>query len=145
MTTATTPQTNAATVGAIYEAFGRGDVPAILERFAPDIAWEVVEPVDAAQAAGVPWMQPRHGRDAVPGFFAALGEHMEFNDFQVKRVVAGDDVVIAEIGLDVTMTSSGAQLLTDEIHLWTFNDQGLVSAYRHYADTAKHIAAAGLS
>lgn len=29
----------------------------------------------------------------------------------------------------------------EEIHLWTFNEAGKVIAFRHYLDTAKHIAA----
>jgi ketosteroid isomerase-like protein len=31
---------NVRTIAAIYEALGRGDVPAILERMADDVEWE---------------------------------------------------------------------------------------------------------
>ena len=31
------------------------------------------------------------------------------------------------------------------MHLWTFNDDGQVSRFRHYSDTTKHIHAAGLA
>lgn len=32
----------------------------------------------------------------------------------------------------------------EEMHLWTFDEQGKVIRLRHYADTAKHMAAAKL-
>jgi hypothetical protein len=33
----------------------------------------------------------------------------------------------------------------EEVHLWTFNDSGKVFRFWHYADTVKHIEAAGLA
>ena len=66
--TETTSQTdaNVATVQGIYEAFGRGDVPAILERLAEDVQWEAWAD-NHGQRAGVPWMSPRTGREGVTG------------------------------------------------------------------------------
>jgi hypothetical protein len=29
----------------------------------------------------------------------------------------------------------------DSVHVWTFNDQGLITGYRHYNDTAMELAA----
>lgn len=145
MTTATTTQTTLATVGAIYEAFGRGDVPAILQRLAPDVAWDAPEITDAAQDAGVPWLMPRRTPAEVGGFFAVLGEQLTFNDFQVLDLIASGDRVAAEIRLDVTSKASGERIVSDEVHLRTFDEAGRVAAFRHYVDTAKHMAAAGLS
>lgn len=144
MTTATTSQTNLATVGAIYEAFGRGDVPAILDRLAPDVAWDAPEVTDAAQDAGVPWLAPRRTPGEVAGFFTVLAEQLTFNDFQVLDLIASGDRVAAEIRLDVTSKASGERIVSDEVHLWTFDDHGRVIVFRHYVDTAKHMAAAGV-
>jgi hypothetical protein len=33
-------------------------------------------------------------------------------------------------------------LFDEELHLWTFDEDGRVVRLRHYRDTAKHIAAA---
>jgi hypothetical protein len=49
--------TNVQTVQAVYEAFGRGDVPAILDHLADDVAWDQ----DAA-AYGVPINEPGTGK-----------------------------------------------------------------------------------
>ncbi len=138
-TTATTPEAHVATVTEIYEAFGRGDIPAILDRLAPDVAWDVLDIPSAAQDADVPWLRPIRGRDNVPSFFAALGEHMEFHDFQVRGMVASGDTVVAEIALDISSKADGTRLWTDEAHVWTFAADGRVASYRHYADTARHI------
>jgi ketosteroid isomerase-like protein len=53
--------TNVGTVQQIYEAFGRGDVPAILEHLADDVEWEY-----GLTSTDVPWLQPQHGRTEVP-------------------------------------------------------------------------------
>ena len=58
----TTTVDNAATVAAIYEAFGCGDVPAILGRLADDVEWD--EWADNfAQRAGVPHLARRGSRN----------------------------------------------------------------------------------
>jgi hypothetical protein len=56
-------------VRGIYESFGKQDVPAILERLAPDVQWEY-GPTDAR----VPYLVPRKGAAEVGGFFQAIGE-----------------------------------------------------------------------
>jgi ketosteroid isomerase-like protein len=48
------------TVQSIYQAFGRGDVPAILSRLSPDVQWEQW-PDNTAQRAGVPWLRAVRG------------------------------------------------------------------------------------
>ena len=45
---------NVATVQKIYEAFGKGDVPAILAVLADDVEWESWED-NSSVKAGVPW------------------------------------------------------------------------------------------
>lgn len=61
------------TATAIYEAFGRGDIPTILSHMADDIKWEQWAD-NTAQQAGVPWLQARHGK-AGPRIFSSAGQH----------------------------------------------------------------------
>lgn len=128
-----------ATVQAIYEAFGRGDVPAILSHLADDVEWEVWHS-NSAQQAGAPWLQARRGRDAVVGFFEAIGT-FNFRTFNVLNICGSGDRVVSEIDLDMELPNGGG-VRDEEIHLWTFNPDGKVAKFRHYIDTAKHIAAA---
>ena len=139
-TPTTTPTTtgNAATVARIYEAFGRGDVPAILERLADDVAWE--EWRDSfAQRAGVPYLMPRHGRAAAAGFFEIVGTWTVL-DFTVLDVIGNGRQVAVELQAEFALPGGG-RFADEEIHLWTFDEEGRVTRFRHYLDTAKHIAA----
>jgi ketosteroid isomerase-like protein len=129
-----------ATVQSLYEAFGRGDVPAILEYLAEDVAWERWDSPLSAAEAGIPYLQPRTGRAEVTGFFEALGG-LEFHAFETYAFLESGDKVAVQVRIDVTVKGSGKRVQDDEVHLWTFNAAGKVAAFRHYADTGKHIAA----
>ena len=130
------------TVKGIYDAFGRGDIPAILATLADDVAWEAWDDNSAA-SAGVPWLQPRHGRDGAAQFFGLVGTHLHVRDFRVLSIMAGDHQVAAEFVIEADIPSTGGHYRDEEMHLWTFNAEGKVTRLRHYTDTAKHIRAAG--
>jgi ketosteroid isomerase-like protein len=61
-----------ATVGAIYEAFGKGDIPTILGYMADDVRWEEWDD-NSAQRAGVPWLQPPPGQGRRAGLLPGHG------------------------------------------------------------------------
>jgi ketosteroid isomerase-like protein len=132
---------NLATVMTIYEAFGKGDIPTILDRLADDIRWDEWAN-NFAQQAGVPWLEARSGKAGVMEFFQFVGRGMQVTDFRVLSLMAGNDQVVAEVVIEVEVLSSGGHYRDEELHLWTFNDAGKVVRLRHYTDTAKHIAAA---
>jgi ketosteroid isomerase-like protein len=131
---------NITVVNKIYEAFGKGDVPTIMDYLSENVKWEQWEN-NYAQKAGVPWLQERKGKDGALDFFKIVGEFI-FKDFRVLSVMGNDNQVAAEILLEIEIPSSGTHMREEEIHLWTFNELGKVVRFRHYADTAKHIAAA---
>jgi ketosteroid isomerase-like protein len=131
---------NLATVQALYEAFGTGDVPGFLDLLADDVQWEQWSD-NRASAAGVPWLQPYSGREQVHGFFAAVGR-MEIVDLQVLSMMEGGNEVAVSFVLEAKLPDCGGRTYRDEeIHLWTFDDEGKVTRLRHYVDTAKHIEA----
>jgi len=131
---------NLATVQGIYEAFGKGDIPAILDVLADDVEWESWAD-NSAVKAGVPWLEPRRDRDGVAKFFEVVGQ-MKIIDFQVLSIMDGGDQIAVEFVLEADLpTLGGGHYRDEEMHLWTFNDKGKVSRLRHYTDTAKHIAA----
>ena len=124
------------TVQQMYAAFGRGDVPAILERLAPDVEWEY-----DASPTEVPWLQPRTGRAGAAEFFASL-ENLEFHRFEPKAILEEGSTVVALIDVDVTIRKTGLRVQEiDEVHIWHFGDDGLVTRFRHRADTLKHLRA----
>jgi uncharacterized protein len=131
---------NLKTVEGIYAAFGRGDVEAILGCLADDAAWDHWKD-NHAQRAAVPWLTKRSGRAGAAAFFAYIAK-WKVNAFDVRNLMAGGSGVAAEIEADFDVTQTGGRLADEEIHYWSFNDKGQVVRFRHYSDTAKHIAAA---
>lgn len=132
---------NIATVNTLYEAFGKGDIPAIIDLLADNVQWEQWAD-NFAQKAGVPWMQARNGKDGVLEFFRIIGK-LSIKDFQVLSVMGdGGNQVAAEFVIEAEIPASGGHYRDEEIHLWTFDEKGKIIRLRHYTDTAKHIAAA---
>lgn len=132
-----TQDDNVQTVNKIYEAFGRGDVAAILECLSPDVEWEY-----AWSASPVPWLQPGRGRDHATRFFTGLAGQLEFHRFEVSHALPGQGVVVAFASLEATVLSTGKRIVeTDEAHVWYFDDGGLVRRFRHAADTYQHVRA----
>lgn len=126
-----------ATVQKIYEAFGRGDIPAILEMLSENIDWEY----GTAPSHDVPWLQPRRGRAAIMGFFQSLAG-IEFHKFQPTAIIEGNNVVVALVDLDATIKKTGKRVTeTDEIHVWKFGPDGRVARFRHGVDTHAHVEA----
>jgi ketosteroid isomerase-like protein len=140
MSTATTDRAtaNLTIVTDIYAAFGRGDVPTILDKIAPDCRWESWGN-NRAQRLGVSTLQPRTGRAGVADFFAVVGQ-LQIHDFQVLDVLAGERQVAVEVVIEFS-TLGGGRSRDEELHLWTFDEHQQVVRMRHYVDTAKHIAA----
>jgi uncharacterized protein len=128
-----------ATVAEIYAAFGRGDVPALLDYLAEDVTWEHWA-AWTPHKAGVPWLQPRTGKAGALEFFQIVGA-WTISEFQVLDLMVGERQVSAQIVIEARLPN-GTTLRDEEMHLWTFDAAGKVSRFRHYVDTAKHIAAA---
>jgi ketosteroid isomerase-like protein len=138
----TTTNSHAGTVTAMYEAFGRGDVAAILSHLSEDVTWDVTEEPWTPTAAGVPWLLPRRGHAEVAEFFAIAGA-WTYERFEVLDLLVSDTQVAAEVRL-VADLPNGNRLDEVVIHLWTFGEDGAVIALRRMLDTAAHIAAAGV-
>lgn len=130
-----------ATVIGIYQAFGRGEVPFILDQLAPDVRWEDW-PADApnfAQQAGVPYMEARRGKEGALEFFQLLSTY-KFPTFDVRNVLVGGNQVAGLVVIEINFPN-GNTVREEEMHLFEFNADGKVTRFRHYIDTAKAIAA----
>lgn len=135
-------QDNIATVKKIYEAFGRGDVPAILEVMHPEVEWELGA-VD--KRPEVPWLAARRGREAVVGFFETLAKELRFERFEVLGVMGDGPWVVGLAHVEAVHTGTGRRLVERcEAHIWRFDDAGRVTGMRHGADSLHHAEVAGI-
>jgi ketosteroid isomerase-like protein len=131
------------TVKQIYSSFGRGDIPAVLDSLADNVAWEAWADNTAARA-GVPWLAPRHGKAGAAEFFGLIGPVLVVKEFRLLSMMDGGEQIAAEFEIECEVPSTGGHYRDEEVHLWTFDAAGKVIRVRHYTDTAKHIRAAGL-
>src|SRR6267154_6611677 len=83
---------NIKTIMSVYEAFGRGDVAAILDAVTDDVDWAAETTSTAA-----PWYGVRHGKDAVAAFFTAFGSAMEIEEFTPASLAANDTDVLTVV------------------------------------------------
>lgn len=134
-TTTDSTTTPAVTVGAVYAAFGRGDIPGLMELLHPAVEWSA--DVDAPGGDRVPMFRHGTGHEAVAGYFAGVAQ-LEVHSFDLGRLLVDGDNVVAEIRLEVTHRSTGRRGTFDELHHWVVRD-GLVVRYRPYLDTAAMI------
>lgn len=134
---------NVEAVREIYEAFGRGDIAAILDHLADDVEWDHYEYGNSAQDAGLPYLRARRGPAEVGEFFGAVAENLEFSRFEPTAMLAGDGHVAAVVSEEATNIKTGKGFSDTTVHLWRFGDDGRVVGFQHLIDTAKHIVAAG--
>ena len=66
--------THTQTVQNVYAAFGRGDVPTIVGLVADDVIWD-----NSGVQNTCPWNGNFSGKANLPGFFKAVGDHLDFS------------------------------------------------------------------
>ena len=124
---------NIRTVQEIYAAFGRGDVPAIVERIAEDMRHFGI----ASDRPVGPWHMQITKKPDVPKFFQALAESADFTRFEPRDFAASGDHVYCTIGFDAVLKKNGKTLTQDRgVHRFTFKN-GKVVEWFGTEDTAK--------
>ena len=127
---------NIALVQKKYEAFGRGDVPAILEHIDDKMTrfGIIVEDSDIGYHAQITEKQK------VPQFFQSLAKEVEFTKFEPHSFAAGGEHVYCSVRAEATVRKNGKKLKLEDIHHFTFKN-GRVVEWRGSEDTALVIAA----
>lgn len=122
-------QDNLTIVKEIYDAVGRGDVAAILDRVSDDVDW-------AAEAASkaAPWYGPRAGKDGVASFFSDLASSIEIGAFTPHSFAAGQDDVHLLVDWTIRPVTSSREASMTMHHYWRLRD-GKVTYFRGSEDT----------
>ena len=122
-------QESVALVRSIYDAFGKGDIPGVLGRMAPDMEWNEAE--NFPYADGSPYVGP----DAiVSGVFMRLGGEWDgFAAVPEEFLDAGDTVVV--LGrYKGKYKATGRTLDAQMVHVWRVKD-GKTTHFQQYTDT----------
>ena len=116
-----------------YDAFGRGDIEALLALLDENVEWITPGPSD------VPTAGERRGRQAVGEFFKTLNETFEITKFQTQEFVAeGDRVVV--FGTDTAKVKATGKVLDfNWVHYFGVKNDKIVN-FREYGDMSAVVA-----
>jgi ketosteroid isomerase-like protein len=125
-------QENTNLIKEVYAAFGRGDVPGILGMLTDDIEWNHPRPDQ------IPWGGQRVGHEEVTGFFVALGQTIDVEQFEPQRFHADGDTVIVFGRERMRAKASGRNYEAEWAHEFVIRD-GKIARFSEYTDTASII------
>lgn len=123
-------------VKALYDAFGRGDVPAVLGAFDPQIQWREAE--SFVYADGNPYAGPQA---VAEGVFQRLVADVENFTVNPAHFVEGGDTVVVEGRYQGTMKATGRPVDAQFAHVWQLRD-GKIIRFQQYTDTKQWAEAA---
>ena len=115
-------QTNVALLESIYDAFTRGDIPAILNCLDPQA--ELIYEGSPA----IPWAGNRRGHDGWQAIFQAFGQNLDdivFSDPMKPFAVQGDHVVFSG-RYAARVKATGKRIDSPLVHLWTVRNGKVV-------------------
>ena len=117
---------------AIYEAFARGDIEAVLAQLDPAVEWRLAEG-HPYSPDGEPWV----GHEAlVESFFARVCADWDPFAVTVTSVHDAGDSVVAEVRYTGTFKPTGRSLDAQGCHVWKVRD-GKVTSFQQYLDTGR--------
>lgn len=117
-----------------YDAFGRGDINALLELFDEQIHWVTPGPPELATSG------QRTGRQAVAEFFASVNKVFDIQRFEPREFIAQGDHIVVLGDETAGVRATGKMLELDWVHVFTMRN-GKVVAFQEFFDTAAVVAA----
>jgi uncharacterized protein len=124
-------ETNIGLIQKLYAAFGKGDVPALLEHMSDDIDWGI----EAQASTEVPWHGTGTGKKFAAKFFETLGKEAVFTRFEPSGFLASDTNVACLVTFESTLKKNGKKTLQNVCHYFTIKN-GRVTKWRGWEDTA---------
>ena len=114
----------------LYAAFGRGDVPTLLELLAEDVDWFF-----NGRSQDIPYAGRWQGQEEMMDFFRIVGETCDVLSFGPNEVVALGEHILSLGHERVRVRATGREFETDWAHLFTVQN-GQVVRLREFYDTA---------
>jgi ketosteroid isomerase-like protein len=121
---------NVALIQSVYAAFGRGDIPTILQALEANVKWTTYGP------AVIPYAGTKTGPSEVVTFFQALGSTQSEQKLTIDEYIAqGDDVVT--IGSYRALVKETGKWIDGAVaHLFTVRN-GKITRFLDFVDTAQ--------
>ena len=119
----------------VYEAYGRGDVDAVLAELADNVDWSA-----EAASTSAPWYDKIRGKGDVPRFFKEIGSSVDVTEFTPLSFTSNDTDVIVAVHWAFTVNATGKRAAMNMQHWWRFAD-GKIVFFRGSEDTEQSAAA----
>lgn len=123
-------KSNIEIIAQLYADFGQGNIPAILEQLSDGITWEL------PASANVPFAGIFEGKAGVVEFFQQVGASNDFHEFNIEKLLADADTVVALGNLKATARTTGKISANKWAHRWDFKDGKVVRHYE-YVDSGE--------
>jgi ketosteroid isomerase-like protein len=112
-----------------YAAFGRKDIPALLELVADEVDWKEAVP------ASLPYSGPRRNPTEVGEFFTAIGQVEDITVFEPQEFIeAGENLTVLGY-LEAFALDTKQKFQSEWVHVFTVRD-GKITRWRGFYDTA---------
>ena len=120
--------TNAETIQAVYDAFGKGDIPNVLAAMDSKVEW--------IEAEGFPYAGTYVGPDAVlQGVFMRLGTEWDGYQAAPDEVLDAGDTIVGLGHYSGRYKATGKEFRAPFAHVFNLRD-GKIVRFRQYTDTA---------
>jgi ketosteroid isomerase-like protein len=121
--------TNGETIKGLYDAFARGDIPAVLGAMDANISW--------TEAEGFMYGGTYHGPNGVlENVFMKIGSEWEGFTVVPGQIVDGGSTVVALGTYSGRYVKTGNSMSVPFAHAWTF-EGGKITKFVQYTDTLK--------
>lgn len=123
-------QANVEVIRNAFTAFGRGDLEAVVNYFADDIAIQHPMP-----KAIWPWCGKSSGKKALAYFVSEMARVLSFEVLEAREFIAQGDKVVLNVFERPRVKATGKAFDNDCVHIFTVRD-GLIREWKIFEDTA---------
>lgn len=123
---------NVALAKNLYDAFGRGDIPAVLGGMSPDVRWSEAES-NPYMPSGEAWVGPNA---VLENLFVKLGGEWDGFGVHPKTFHAAGNAVVIEGRYTGTPKATGKSMDAQFCHIMEFSN-GKLTRFQQYTDTSK--------
>ncbi len=122
-------QRNTETARRSYELFKAGDIKSLMDLYTDDADWE------NPKTENMPQTGKRRGKQEILEFLSLVGQDENLH-FEPREFIAQGDkvVVLGDYGWRIKAT--GKEYESDFVHVCTFDDDGKITSFKEYLDTA---------
>jgi uncharacterized protein len=124
-------QQNIDLIKRLYEAFGKGDIEAIVDHLADRFVWRF-DPPPTVPFAG-DYKTPDEVRR---GFFGSLAESQKDQALNPEEFIAQDDRVVMVGRYSAVVTATNKRIDVAVVHIFTIQN-GKITRYMNFSDSAR--------